>query len=88
MSIQEELIKINRTFKKLHGDFKRLEAEKSSVDTQCASEVNAAGARILQRRNTLVQLRDDVLKYYRIAKDNSEKDLVKNKLIGSLVSSQ
>lgn len=82
MNIQEQLTKINKTFEKLHGDFKRLEAEKSAIDARCASEVDKARARIQRSRDTLTQQREDVLKYYRIAKDNSDKDLVRSGIRG------
>ena len=75
MTIQEQLNIINDTFHKLHRDFARLDAERQSL----TSRYSAGSVKIHEKwdaeRKKITSIREDVLKYYRIAKDNSSRDL-------------
>ena len=76
MTIQEQLNAINETFVKLHKDFVRFEAEKKSLASRFSLEYSRVQQKWDKERNRVSAVKEDVLKYYRIAKDNSSKELV------------
>ena len=76
MTIQEQLEKLNSTFEKLHSDFIRLDSDKRNLDAKYASIAATVKSKYQNERSQLVQQQEEVLKYYRIAKDNSNKELV------------
>lgn len=76
MTIQEQLCKLNNIFEKLHSEFLRLESEKRNLDSKYSAFVSQVKAKYQQERDKLEEEKEEVLKYYRIAKDNSNKELV------------
>lgn len=76
MTIQEQLEKLNGTFEKLHSDFIHLDSDKKSLDAKYASIAASVKSKYQNERTQLQQQQEEVLKYYRIAKDNSNKELV------------
>ena len=76
MTIQEQLCKLNCTFEKLHSDFMKFESEKRNLDSKYSSLVSQVKAKYQQEKSKLEEQKEEVLKYYRIAKDNSNKELV------------
>lgn len=75
MTIQEQLEIINQTFEKLHRDFMRFDAEKAALEQKYISVASSIKTKYEQEKNNLKSEKDDVLKFYRIAKDNSKKEL-------------
>ena len=82
MTIQEQLNAINETFVKLHKDFVRFEAEKKSLSSRFALEYSRVQEKWDKERERISAVKEDVLKYYRIAKDNSSKELVTSGISG------
>ena len=76
MTIQEQLQVINMTFEKLHKDFVRMDSEKAALDRKYAAIAKSISDKFTKEKEVLVQTKEDVLKFYRIAKDNSRKELV------------
>lgn len=76
MTIQEQLEKLNGTFEKLHSDFIHLDSDKKNLDAKYASIAANVKSKYQNERTQLQQQQEEVLKYYRIAKDNSNKELV------------
>lgn len=76
MTIQEHLCKLNSTFKNLHNKFLQFESEKRNLDNKYSAIVLQVKAKYKQERDKLEEEKEAVLKYYRIAKDNSNKELV------------
>lgn len=76
MTIQEHLCKLNSTFKNLHNKFLQFESEKRNLDNKYSAIVLQVKAKYKQERDKLEEEKEEVLKYYRIAKDNSNKELV------------
>lgn len=76
MTIQEQLLVINATFEKLHKDFTRIDAEKAALDRKYASIASSIHEKYEKQVASLTSLKNDVLKFYRIAKDNSKKELI------------
>lgn len=76
MTIQEQLEKLNSTFERLHSDFIRLDSDKRNLDAKYASIARTVKAKYQNERTQLIQQQEEVFKYYRIAKDNSNKELV------------
>lgn len=76
MTIQEHLCKLNSTFKNLHNKFLKFESEKRNLDNKYSAIVLQVKAKYKQERDKLEEEKEEVLKYYRIAKDNSNKELV------------
>ena len=76
MTIQEQLNAINETFVKLHKDFVGFEAEKQALSRKFSMELSRVQEKWNKEREGISAVKEDVLKYYRIAKDNSSKDLV------------
>ena len=75
MTIQEQLIKLNGLFKKLHNDFASLSTEKNNLDAKYNTLVGALDNKYQSERDRINDQKEEVLKYYRIAKDNSNKEL-------------
>lgn len=76
MTIQEQLNAINETFVKLHRDFVRFEADKQTLSGKYSLEYARVQEKWNKERERITAVKEDVLKYYRIAKDNSSKELV------------
>ena len=76
MTIQEQLEKLNGTFEKLHNDYICLDSDKKNIDKKYASIAATVKSKYQNERIQLQQQQEEVLKYYRIAKDNSNKELV------------
>lgn len=82
MTIQEQLNAINETFVKLHKDFVRFEADKKSLSSRFSLEHSRVQEKWDKERERITAVKEDVLKYYRIAKDNSSKELVASGISG------
>ncbi len=82
MIIQEQLNAINEAFVKLHKDFVRLEAEKAALSGRFFMEYSCIQEKWNKERERISAVKEDVLKYYRIAKDNSSKELVSSGISG------
>ncbi len=76
MTIQEQLKVINETFEKLHKNFAQLDYEKSALDRKYAAIANSVKKKYADEQRALINTKDDVLKFYRIAKENSRKELI------------
>ena len=76
MTIQEQLCKLNSTFEKLHSNFIRFDTDKKSLDSKYSLLVAQVKEKYQQEKDKLEEEKEEVLKYYRIAKDNSNKELV------------
>lgn len=76
MTIQEQLIKLNNAFESLHRDFSAFEAQKKNLDSQYVGIISAIKAKWQVEYDRQNQVKEEVLKYFRIAKDNSPKELV------------
>lgn len=82
MTIQEQLNAINETFVRLHKDFVRFEADKQALSSRFSLEYARVQEKWDKERDRIIAVREDVLKYYRIAKDNSSKELVTTGISG------
>lgn len=82
MTIQEQLDVINETFVKLHKDFVRFDTEKNSLSRRFSLEYSQIQEKWDKERTRIAAVKEDVLKYYRIAKDNSTKDLATTGITG------
>lgn len=78
MTIQERLIKLNNKFEVLHQDFSAIESQKRSLDSMYSRIISSIKAKWQVEYDKQNQLKEEILKYYRIAKDNSPKELVHN----------
>lgn len=76
MTIQEQLEQLNKVFEQLHSDFIRFDSEKKNLDAKYASIAASVKTKYQQEKDKITQEQEEVLKYYRIAKDNSNKELV------------
>lgn len=76
MTILDRLNHINRTLVDYHRRFEVVNQERADLESTYESRIGGARQQIQQKRSQAESLRDDVLKYYRIAKDNTDKDLV------------
>ena len=76
MTIQEQLQIINETFEKLHTDFVRFESEKQGLGSKYAALALRIEEKLGQERALFERAKEDVLKFYRIAKDNSRSELL------------
>lgn len=83
MTIQEQLIILNQTFEKLHADFTNLDTEKKNLSSKHATIVTAVKNKYLSERQRYIDIKEEVLKYYRIAKDNSSKELLVKSAVAS-----
>lgn len=76
MTIQEQLNVINKTFVKLHQDFKHFETNEQALSSKYSSEYARVQEKWNKERERITAVKENVLTYYRIAKDNSSKELV------------
>lgn len=76
MTIQEQLQKINNTFMRLHHEFMRCEREKQSLNNRYTAIMTQSEEKWRQEREKIESVKEDVLKFYRIAKDNSRNEIV------------
>lgn len=76
MTIQDQLVKLNHTFESLHQDFSFIEAQKKNLDFKYDGIISSIKAKWKIEYEKQNQLKEEVLKYFRIAKDNSPKELV------------
>ncbi len=76
MTILEQLNAINATFQRLHQDFLRFDREIQALSSRFAGEAADEQRKWDAERTLTAGKREDVLKFYRIAKDNSHKELV------------
>lgn len=76
MTIQEQLIKLNNTFEKLHLDFSAVEIQQKGLESKYSGIISSIKTKWQVEYDQQNQLKEEVLKYYRIAKDNSRKELV------------
>lgn len=76
MTIQEQLNAINDTFVRLHKEFVRFETEKKTISNRFSLEYSRVQEKWDKERGRISAVKEDVLKYYRIAKDNSPKELI------------
>ena len=76
MTIQEQLIKLNSKFDQLHQDFSSAEMQQKSLDSKYTGIINSIRSKWQIEYDKQNQLKEEILKYYRIAKDNSKKELV------------
>lgn len=82
MTIQEQLNLINGTFIKLHEDFMCFDREKRALSSKYADNYSRVQKKWANERNRIDAVKEDVLKYYRIAKDNSKKELLSTGITG------
>ena len=76
MTIQELLVKLNNKFEQLHQDFSNAEIQQKNLDSKYVGIINSIKSKYQLEYDKQNQLKEEVLKYYRIAKDNSKKELV------------
>ena len=76
MTIQQQLEKLNETFKQLHNSFIAADKDKQLLDEKYRQKSASAEQTRNDEVNRISQIKEDVLKYYRIAKDNSPKELI------------
>lgn len=76
MTIQEQLQKTSDTFARLHREFISFENEKQSLNKKYAANIRRSEVKRRQEKEKIEGIREDVLKFYRIAKDNSRKELI------------
>ena len=75
MTIQDQLRVINDTFERLHREFSQFDSEKGTLDSKFSAQVASLKSRFQQEKDQINAVKEDVLKYYRIAKENSKRDL-------------
>ncbi len=76
MTIQEQLEKLNNKFESLHQDFMALEQQQKNLDAKYSCKRDSIKNKWQAEYDKKNQLKEEVLKYYRIAKDNSRKELI------------
>ncbi|MCM1498543.1 MAG: hypothetical protein NC124_08760 [Clostridium sp.] len=76
MTIQEQLIKLNKTFEKMHHDFTAVEDQQKNLESKYDNIRSAIKDKYQLEYGRKNQLKEEVLKYFRIAKDNSPKELI------------
>lgn len=75
MTIQEQLIILNTTFENLHKEFVKADSDKRNLSEKYARITGDARNNFQKERQKFIDIKEEVLKYYRIAKDNSSREL-------------
>lgn len=78
MTIKEQLQKLNGTFERLHNEFSSFEIQQKKLDSKYNSIIDSIRTKWQTEQDKQNLLRDEILKYYRIAKDNSSKDIIRS----------
>ena len=80
MTIEEQLKVLNGEFQKLHSKFMSFDTQLKGVDSKYESLRNSIQLKYQTEKQKQIDLKEEILKYYRIAKDNSYKDINPNAL--------
>lgn len=75
MTILESLHTINDALRDFHHKYREVEHDRANLDSVYSSKVERAKQQSQEKREQIESMREDVLKYYRIAKDNTGKEL-------------
>ncbi|GAB6108625.1 FtsK/SpoIIIE domain-containing protein [Fusibacter bizertensis] len=73
MLIKEQIEILNAKFEKLHRDFERLEVEKNNLGQKYMQLTSSVKSKYQSDCDIQMALKEEVLKYFRIAEDNSNK---------------
>lgn len=76
MTVLDTLNIINNTLRGLRRQYQDAERARANLDSVFASKIEDVKSINQEKREQINSFKDDVLKYYRIAKDNTSKDLV------------
>ncbi len=76
MTIKEQLIEINNAFSRLHQDFSAIELQQKNINSKYESMIQTVHSKWKLEFDKMNQLKEEVLKFYRISKDNSSKELI------------
>lgn len=78
MTIEEQLKVLNGEFQKLHGKFMSFDTQLKGIDSKYESLRSSIQLKYQAEKQKQIDLKEEILKYYRIAKDNSYKDIDPN----------
>jgi len=77
MNIQSQLKVINSKFTNLHVDFDAIDRQKKQLAADYATKCAEVREKHGKEREQIARLKGDVLKFYRIAKENTNRELVR-----------
>lgn len=75
MTIEEQLKVLNGEFQKLHSKFMSFDTQLKGIDSKYAALKSSIVSKYQSEKQRQIDLKEEILKYYRIAKDNSYKDI-------------
>lgn len=75
MTIEEQLKVLNNEFEKLHSRFMSFDNQLNGIESKYVGLRRSIQAKYQAEKQIKVDLKEEILKYYRIAKDNSYKDI-------------
>lgn len=76
MTIQERLIKLNEVFERLHREFIAAEQQRRELEAKYSGILASIQGKWQAECDRQNQRKEEILSYYRIAKENSPKELV------------
>ena len=75
MKIEDGLIQINKSFERLHHDFMRIDQDIAALEGNGKASRSGIAEKFDARKQALITLKEEVLKFYRIAQENSSQAL-------------
>lgn len=75
MTIEEQLKVLNNEFQKLHSKFMSFDTQLKGIDSKYDVLKSSIVSKYQSEKQKQIDLKEEILKYYRIAKDNSYKDI-------------
>ena len=75
MTIEEQLKVLNNEFQKLHSKFMSFDTQLKGIDSKYDALKGSIISKYQTEKQKQIDLKEEILKYYRIAKDNSYKDI-------------
>lgn len=82
MTVRDELNNINRTLTECHRRFQEADLERNKLDSLYRTKIDKVKQWSQAKRAQVENERATVLKYYRIAKDSTDKDLITTGISG------
>lgn len=79
MTVQEQISRLNDVFERWHEEFDRMDQKRQKLEMLYASDVQQMKARFAAEKESWLNMREEILTFYRIARTSSDTELQSDK---------
>lgn len=79
MTVQEQISRLNNVFERWHEEFDRMDQKRQKLETIYAGDVQQIKARFAAEKESWLNMREEILTFYRIARTSSDTGLQSEK---------